>query len=63
MYPSDASADFRCNKESSQFCPLLKIHIRDGVVDKNAPLAFYRTSNVPSDRDAEFVRRWSRAGK
>lgn len=57
MYPSDASADSRCTEESPQSCQLLKYHIRDGVVDKNAPLEFYRTSNVPSDRDAEFVRR------
>ena len=56
MYPSDASADSRCNEESSQFCPLLKYHIRGGVVDKNAPLESYRAS-VPSDGDAGFVRR------
>ena len=63
MYPSDASADSGCTEENPQFCPLLKYHIREGVVDKNAPLEFYRASNVSSDGDAEFVRRWYRAGQ
>jgi hypothetical protein len=63
MYSSDASADSRCSEESPQFCPLLKYHVRDGVVEKNAPLEFYRARNMPSDGDAEFVRRWYPTGE
>jgi hypothetical protein len=60
MYSSDASADSRCNEQNPKYCPLLKYHIRDGVVDKDATLEFYRASHVPWDGDAEFVRRWYR---